>query len=199
MKTYLIVLLALVTITTNAQTKEVYIGARVGRLAIEDYTPRMYGGLDIDVQFENNFGIQYSLLGGKGYFHMPLGAPIGVALGIIISSARNNNDSSRIGFGVLIGVLTAIIPESFSYNIPIHEGLSIAPYVSPLQFEFLKNGVEKGTWYAGGGAGLRLHIYSNDRRVRLTPYVEYKIHYASNIHNGLSFGGCLSFAVTKKK
>ena len=26
-------------------------------------------------------------------------------------------------------------------------------------WSFLKNGVEQGNWFAGGGAGLRMHIY----------------------------------------
>jgi len=191
------ILLVIISTMANAQLKEAYVGARVGLLAVEGYNTRLYGGLELDLEFENNLGIQYSLLGGKGYFHMPIGAPAGLLLGLIISNSRPNADTTKnnAGLGVFIGVLTALIPESISYDIALDDNLSIAPYISPLQLEFLKNGVEQGIWYAGGGAGVRLHIYTRNKRARLTPYAEYKIHYASNLHEGFSFGGCLSFAI----
>ena len=40
-----------------SQGKESYFGVRVGYLSMDNYTPRKYGGIEFDFQFENNIGV----------------------------------------------------------------------------------------------------------------------------------------------
>ena len=40
------------------------------------------------------------------------------------------SDIEDVGFGLLLGALTAIIPEGVSYNIPLGENSGFAPYQS---------------------------------------------------------------------
>lgn len=174
-----------------SQSKSSYFGVRFGYLKMDNYTPRNYGGIEFDIQFENNVGIQYSFLGGENYFHMPLAPPFGFIAGLAAANSGSVTDSTtnKFGLGVLVGVLTAIIPESVSYNIPLSDNFSLCPYISPLQLEFLKNeGDESGNWAAGLGIGTRLHTYLGNRKFRASPYVEYKIHYQQDAPQGFTFG-----------
>ena len=186
-------LIILVTLSTQiqAQNTEVFLGARFGHLDIENYNQRNYGGVELDVVFDNNLGMHYTILGGKGYFHMPVAPVVGFLLGLALTNDEPPTDSteSNNGLGLFIGILTSLIPEAISYTIPLSEQFSVAPYIAPLQFEYLKNvGDEEGDPYIGGGAGVKVHFFSMERRLRLSSYFEYKIHYNSPINKGYSAG-----------
>ncbi len=200
MKKIITLCLVVVSISALTQVKETFLGARFGHLEMDNYDARNYGGLELDVQFANNFGIQYSLLSGKNYFHMPMGPAVGLFLGLAIANPTPLNDSTndRVGLGVLLGLLTAIIPESFSYTIPLNDQFSISPYISPFQLEFIKNeGVEDGDWHAGLGAGARVQMYFNEHKFRLSPYFEYKMYYAEHIPQGYTYGLNFSARISK--
>lgn len=202
MKTLLLLSAFIFSIQSFSQHKSTYVGFRFGHLDMASHTPRNYGGLELDFQFENQFGIQYSLLSGKNYFHMPMAPAAGMVLGLVMVNATPLNDSTtnRVGLGVVIGLITALIPESFSYTIPVNQSLSFSPYISPLQLDFIKNeGDKEGEWYAGMGAGVRAHIYMKDQKYRLSPFAEYKIHYANQIPQGYTFGLQISARVSKPK
>jgi len=191
-----------IVLISHAQHQGTYIGASFGRLDIDNYTPRIYGGVELDLVFENNLGIHYTLLGGQNYFHMPLSPLAGFILGFGMINTEPISDStdSKVGLGVLIGVITAIIPEAISYNIPLNDQMSIAPYISPLQLEYLKNkGAPEGNWYAGGGVGLKYHFYVNYGKFRFSPYLEYKVHYHKDLNKGFSYGVNLAMKVSKDK
>jgi len=194
MKIFIVICAFLFSLSTAAQEKqkEIFLGARIGHLKMDDYTARNYVGLELDIKYANNLGIQYSMLAGKNYFHMPVGPPAGFLLGlIIITTSRASKDSTKtgVGLGVVLGILTTLIPESVSYNIGITKKVSICPYVSPLQLDFLKNkSKDDGSWSAGLGAGSRVHLYFNDRKTRVSPYFEYKMHYRSDTPTGYTFG-----------
>ncbi len=192
MKAFILICAFLFSLSATAQKKEVFLGARIGHLKMDDYTARNYVGLELDIKYANNLGIQYSLLAGKNYFHMPVGPPVGFLLGlIIISTSRASKDSTKsgVGLGVALGILTTIIPESVSYNIAITNRVSICPYISPMQLDFLKNKSNAdGSWSAGLGAGSRLHVYFSDRKTRVSTYFEYKMHYRSDVPTGYTFG-----------
>jgi hypothetical protein len=193
-------ILLLITSYLPAQENPIYVGARLGRLDIDNFSPRPYYGIDIDAQLGNNFAFQWSILAGQNYFHMPLGPPIGYIVGLSIANTPTHPDSTsdKVFLGIVFGILTALIPESVSYEFRIHQNLSLAPYVSPLQLEFIKDFDDpEREVFAGGGLGLRTHFYLVNDKLRLTPYCEYKIHYTSAVNGGLSYGLCFSFDVRK--
>ena len=168
-----------------------YFGVRVGYLSMDNYTPKKYGGIEFDFQFDNNVGIQYSFLAGKNYFHMPLAPSFGYIAGLTAAAAVPESDegTDRVAIGIIVGLITTIIPESISYNIPLNDNFSVCPYISPLQLDFLKNeGNAEGDWIAGLGVGSRLHVYLYDRKFRVSPYFEYKIHYRQDAPQGYTFG-----------
>ena len=173
-----------------------YVAIKGGYLNINDYAPRGYGGLELDLLVGEKVGIHYSLLFGEKYFHMPLAPFGGVFVGLAIANKTKDDSTStsKIGLGALIGILTAIIPEGISYNIKLNETSGLAPYISPLQFEYIKSVGQDS--YAGGAIGLRYHQYFSDNSFRISPSIEYKIHYSSPAHGGLSAG--LNFAFKLK-
>jgi hypothetical protein len=191
MKNILTVLVLFISLNLMSQGKESYFGVRVGYLSMDNYTPRKYGGIEFDFQFENNIGIQYSFLGGKNYFHMPLAPSFGYIVGLSAAAAASEADerNDAVAIGVIVGIITTIIPESVSYNIPLSDNFSVCPYISPLQLDFFKKeGNAEGDWMAGLGAGSRVHVYMNDRKFRISPYVEYKVHYQNDAPQGFTFG-----------
>jgi len=173
-----------------------YLTARSGYLSINEYTPRGYGGLELDILAWEKVGIHYSLLFGEKYFHMPLAPLGGVFLGLAIAGTEDSTGNNRIGPGLVLGLLTAIIPEGISYNIKLSEKSGLAPYISPLQFEYLKGDGQDS--YAGGAVGLRYHQYLADKQFRISPAIEYKIHYNKNSHGGISAGLNIAYQLKQK-
>jgi hypothetical protein len=193
MKKFLALIFILISVgTAQAQLEKgaTYLSLRTGQVNLEDYTPRFYGGVELDVMVSDNIGIHYSVLFGEKYFHMPLAPFGGLFVGLAIGGSRDSTDSRRIGAGILFGLLTAIIPEGISYNFKVNDAMGVAPYISPLQFEYIINkGQDSGQdSYAGGGVGIRLHMYLSEGSIRMSPFAEYKIHYSRNVHNGYSVG-----------
>lgn len=177
--------------------RDAFLSAKTGYLSINDFDARFYGGIELDAMVNDRIGIHYSILFGKDYFHMPL-APIGgwfAGLAVGMAASDSSKTFGGLGAGLLVGIITSIIPEGISYNIPINDELTIAPYISPLQFEYLKTGGGQDS-FAGGGIGLRLHKTIDNNRFRISPYFEYKMHYHSDLHNGISAG--LNFSANLK-
>ena len=96
----------------------------------------------------------------------------------------------------MIGILTAIIPEGISYNIELNDHAGLAPYISPLQFEYLKSSGQDS--FAGGAIGIRYHQYVSDNAIRISPSLEYKIHYHNPAHGGISAGINFAYRIKKK-
>lgn len=53
------------------------------------------------------------------------------------SEADRGNDT--IAIGITIGIMKTIIQEWLSYNILLTDNFGLNAYISPLQFDFLKN------------------------------------------------------------
>ena len=175
-----------------------YVAVKGGYLNINDYAPRGYGGLELDILAGEKVGIHYSILFGQKYFHMPLAPFGGVFVGFAIANNTKEDSTStgKIGLGALIGILTAIIPEGISYNIELNDHAGLAPYISPLQFEYLKSSGQDS--FAGGAIGIRYHQYVNDNTMRISPSVEYKIHYHNPAHGGISAGINFAYRIKEK-
>ena len=179
---------------------EGFLSIKGGYINIDDFTPRGYGGIEFDLLAWEKVGIHYSLLFGDNYFHMPI-APIGGFLaGIAVAATENDSTGeNRVGAGLIVGLLTSIIPEGISLNIKVNDQIAFAPYISPLQFEYIRNDSKtKDDSFAGGAIGLRYHHYYYNQQFRISPYMEYKIHYSKNTHPGISAGLNLSYKVKKK-
>ena len=159
-------------------------------MQLESFTGRAYGGLELDVMATDRINLHYTFQFGEKYVHTPLAPYGGVFVGLLIGNTEDSTGSKKIGAGILFGLLTAIIPEGIGYSFPINDHSVIAPYVSPLQFEFLKRRDQKGGTdsYAGGGIGMKWHLLVADSKFRVTPYAEYKIHYHKDLHPGVSYG-----------
>lgn len=190
---YLIVaLFTLVCLGSKAQMEKgnVYVSGTAAFVDLDGFTSRWSGGVQLDAMITDKWSIHYNILGCKRYFHMPLAPFGGVFVGLAIGSSTDSTGSRKIVPGILIGLLTAIIPEGIAYNILVNDNLVLSPYVSPLEFEYITNNSQKGGTdsYAGGGVGLRSQFLLMNGKLRVSPFAEYKIHYAKNIHNGTLLG-----------
>ena len=168
------------------------------------YEPKIYSGISLDILAWEKVGIHYDLLFGKKYFHMPLAPLGGGALGFFIASLKDSTDQARPGLGLILGIITSLIPEGISYNIQLSNSSTISPFVSPLQYESigelitLNNNINASVKYnyAGGGVGLRYHQYLSKNKIRISPSFEYKIYYSKPFKDGfsasISVGLCLN-------
>jgi uncharacterized membrane protein YeaQ/YmgE (transglycosylase-associated protein family) len=201
MKVVLTLFTFLFIINCQAQHKDgsVYFSPRVGYLDIDGFAPRPFGGMELEFMVSDRWGIHYTILGGQNYFHMPLMPIVGALAGFIVGSTKSSSDSSKrnVGMGIIVGIIGALIPEGISYTMPIstRSKLYVAPYISPLQFEYLKTKGGGQDGFAGGAVGLRFHQYFGEGKSRISPYFEYKIHYAKDLHPGFSAGLMFSWAL----
>ena len=180
-----------------SQTKKgsTYISIKSGYLNMKFFEPKIYGGLSLDILAWDKVGIHYDLLFGEYYFHMPLAPFGGAALGVIIASSEDSTGENRLGLGLLVGAITAIIPEGISYNFKLSNSSTLSPYISPLQYESIGKLVTLNNQnasvkydYAGGGVGLRYHQYLTNYKIRISPSFEYKIYYSKPFKDGFSAG-----------
>ena len=190
MKLKVLIISLLVVLSSNAQMEkgDVYVKAVGGQVSLRSFTPRTFGGAELDVMMNDKWGLHWSFHFGKKYIHTPLAPYAGVALGFIIGSTTDSTGSRNIGAGILFGALMAIIPEGISYNINLDKS-TVSPYISPLQFDFIKNNSQKGGTdsYAGGAAGLKFSVFPAEKH-RITFFGEYRIHYYKDIHPGYAVG-----------
>lgn len=205
MKGWLISVLFLVQILFGfgqMTTSDVFFGARGGHLDIDGFGPRAFSGFDVEYMFATHLSVHWSVQFGEDYFHMPLGPVGGIFAGLAVAASSANRDttdtSKGIGTGLFVGLLTSFIPEGMAVHVPITPKSAISPYISPLQFEFIRRAKGQDS-FAGGAAGMRLHFYADRKytsyQIRITPFVEYKIHYHSDTHPGFIAGGSIAFAV----
>ena len=66
MKNVLTVLVLFISLNLMSQGKESYFGVRVGYLSMDNYTPRKYGGIEFDFQFENSNEDEFSIISQDG-------------------------------------------------------------------------------------------------------------------------------------
>lgn len=181
---------------TNAQLRQgdVTLSVQGGRLSLTDFSVRNATGINLDFTLGNNIGIHYNFTFGRKYFHAPL-APVG---GGYVMGFLLDGDAS-LGGAFVVALILSVIPEGISYNIPFNQKTGISPYISPLQFDFIKqeNQVSGTDAYAGGAMGLKLNLLAAEK-IRISPFGEYKIHYNRNTHPGLYFGIDVGYRITKK-
>lgn len=180
----------------NAQLKQgdVTISIQGGRLSLRDFSERNATGINLDITLSNNIGIHYNLSFGRKYFHAPL-APVGG--GYVMGFLLKGNGS--IGGAVVVAALLSLIPEGVSYNVPFSQKIGISPYISPLQFDFIKqeNQTSGADSFAGGALGFKLNFLAAEK-IRISPFGEYKIHYNKNTHPGIYVGVDIGYRITKK-
>jgi len=179
----------------QSQVDKVYAGINYGRFNLSGYTPRNYGGLNLDIQLESNLGFHYNISFARDYFHMPAVGALGFQLGAHIASSKKSTDTTndKIGLGIFIAILGMLIPEGIYYNFQVNDWLSFAPYLNPLQMDFISNkSTEENRRSFGGALGIRTHLYFSDKKFRISPYAEYKIHYDEKLGKGPAFGLCFS-------
>lgn len=193
---FLTLILAIPFKNTNAQLKQgdISISAQGGRLSLKDYSIRNATGVNLDFTLGNNIGIHYNVSVGRKYFHAPL-APVG---GGYVMGFLLKGDGS-FGGAIVVAALFSLIPEGISYNITFNQKIGISPYISPLQFDFIKqeNQISGTDAFAGGAMGLKLNLLAAEK-IRISPFGEYKIHYNRNTHPGVYFGIDVGYRITKK-
>jgi hypothetical protein len=166
-----------------------YFGANIGNMDLEGFYERPIVGLEFQYEFKNGFGIEYSLHAGSRYFQMPSSPVLGFITGIAISASKTEEEKSRPGGALLVGILIACIPEGIYYNIKVNDHIGICPHINPLQLNFIRNNYQDDSEVLFGGTmGVRLFVSSPNKKSRFAPFVDYKFQYQGNAGNGLVYG-----------
>ena len=197
-KTLLTFFFLLSVLVAWSQKTETYLGLNGGHIKPSGYSERAFGGVELAIKFKNNIGISYTIVGGDKYFQMPAGPFYGFATALfILDSGRT---TSSLGAGIFFGLLTSLLPEGAFYDFKVTKWFSFSPYLSPFQYSKLKNKeANPSSWSFAGSGGARLHFYMLDKRMRLSPYCEYKIRYDDKKGDGIVFGACLSVRTSQIK
>lgn len=175
-----------------SQKTETYFGVNGGHIIPSGYSERAFGGAELTIKFKNNIGIHYTILGGNRYFNMPAGPLYGITTGFAVSG-DSSSLGAKAGAVAFFCLLTCLVPEGGFYDLKVTKWFSFSPYLSPFQYSKLKDReANPSSWSFAGSGGARLHFYMLDRRVRLSPYCEYKIRYDDKKGDGIVFGACLS-------
>lgn len=171
----------------NAQLSsgDSFIALKTGILNLNNYTQRNIVGIELDFMVTDNIGIHYNFLAGRKFFHGPA-APIG---GSIVMTTLLTGGGDAAG-AFVIGLLLCAIPEGVSFNANISPSFSLSAMISPLEFDFIRNDNQQyGTdSFIGGSAGLKFNYLFYDKKIRISPFGVYKLHYHRNNNHGI-FGG----------
>ena len=187
------------SILSQSQQGDVFVSGKMGRLDIEDYTPRLAFGAQLDVMATDHIGLHWSFLGGNRYIHANAGPIIGVTIGSFIAATDDQNNNN-IGAGILFGILISAIPEGINYEIDLTINSSIAPYISPLQMDYIRNkdqatGVDT---FVGLGVGTSLNTYLMQGKIKASIFGEGKVHYFNPGHPGLFYGFSIGYRLNKR-
>ncbi len=167
-----------------------FLSVKSGILNLNNYSQRNAIGINLDIMVTDNVGIHYDFLIGEKHFHGPA-APIGG--GIVMGWMLENSNEFWGPF--VIGVLLSVIPEGVSYNINLNPTISLSPYVSPLQFDYIRN-ADRPTGtdsFVGCGLGFKTNLLLLEKKIRIAPFGEYKMHYHRNKNAGWFAGIALGW------
>lgn len=184
---------------SQSEQGDVYLSGKMARLDIKDYTPRLAYGAQLDVMATNRLGLHWSILGGSRYVHANAAPIAGVTIGTFFA-ALGTPSNNNVGVGIVMAILISAIPEGVSYEMNLSPQVSIAPYISPLQMDFIRNEnqVSGADTFIGLGVGTSLNKYIIDGRVKASIFGEGKVHYNNPGHPGLFYGFSIGYRLNKR-
>jgi hypothetical protein len=95
--------------------------------------------LNYNFEFQNRTDNYSHLHGSIGSLGGPVIFGVGLAAGLA-NSASNSTNSSGIGVkGMLLGILVLVMPDGFSYHLPIGYKWDVSPYANLLGFDWISN------------------------------------------------------------
>lgn len=100
----------------------------------EGFSPKNAIGLGGEYMLGNHLGIEFSVAGGKDYFHFGTGA-LFAPLALLLSKA-NSDDSGGPGLLILLLGIASLF-EHTNYHIPLSPRFELIPYVSLLRFRYI--------------------------------------------------------------
>lgn len=176
----------------SSQAGDFSFGINTGVNNTKYYNPKLYSGLQLNVGLGINWEIQYTVLFGKKYFHMPLSPALGLVAGSYILNDDEDEDdedeswSEDLSSAFWVALLVSVIPETVSYKTPLSENIEFAPYVSPLQLDCFKTTESNFLPMLALGTAFNFDIPKYN--MRLSPYAEYKFEYGNFLNQGYAMG-----------
>jgi hypothetical protein len=104
-------------------------------------------GVEVEYMALDNLGLNYSMYGGNGVFHMPGGVLVAVGLAALVSYG------GEVDPEVLLYSLA--LPEGVSYNFKMVDNVYFTPYINPLGFEINYLNNEKPRGFLTGSTGIK--------------------------------------------
>lgn len=197
-KIFLSLLFLFSVLVVWGQKTETYFGINGGHIKPSGYSERAFGGIELTVKFKENFGFHYTFLGGDRFFNMPAGPLYGFSAGLFVAG-DSGSVKARVGSVIFFTILTSLLPEGVFYELETTKWFSFSPYLSPFQYSKLTNtGDNPSRWSFAGSGGARLHFYMLNKKLRISPYCEYKIRYDDKKGDAVCFGASLSIRISKK-
>lgn len=138
---YFLLLLGFVTSTLGfSQFKEddKSLALTYDYVDFKGFAPKNAIGLTGEYMLGDHLGIEFSMAGGKDYFHFGTGA-LFAPLALLLSNA-NTDDSGGGLLLLLLGI--ASLFEHTNYHIPLSPQFELVPYVSVLRFRYIYEGIQ---------------------------------------------------------
>lgn len=164
---------------------DVYLSLHGGLRYDDDFLPKAYFGINPQIMLSPYVGLNYSFGFGKDYGHIPF---FGGGAWSSLAASLDSDDA------VCILVLLALMPEGFSFHIPINNQLKISPYINFMGSERLKNtyGDFTDTFRGSYNFGAQL-MYNVDGTI-VSPFIELGGLFSAPVKNwrtGMSIGWIL--------
>ncbi len=153
-------------------------------------------GINVKYYSSNAFSFYWSFYYGKGeddfeYFHMPGNGIILHSFATLVDKNYSQEATNPSTLFSAFLILSAIIPEGFSFHYPINHWIVAEPYFSLANIEYGKKD-EVGKMYMGMEAGVRLNFMPIDR-LQISPYGAFEIMWISGGDTGFNFGFNLGY------
>lgn len=157
----------------------VYLSLKGGTRFTTQHLPQTYFSINSQVLVSEYVGLNYSFGIGKNYGHIPFfGAGFWGSLAADIAS---DDDA------LCVILLLALLPEGFTFYIPLKENLKFSPYVNFMGSERLKGEYGDYTNTFRGAYTFGTQIMYDSNGTIISPYIEFSGLYMVPV-NGLRLG-----------
>ena len=165
---------------------DVYLSFQGGTRFTDEYLPQPYFSINPQILINEYVGLNYSFGFGKNYSHIPF---FGAGFWGTLTTDLSSGDDLVCALLVL-----ALLPEGFTFYIPLKENIKLSPYVNFMGSERLKGEYGEFTNTYRGAYNFGTHIMYSANSTVISPYIEFSGLFqapVTSLRLGMSLGWIL--------
>ena len=178
--------LCVTSLFNSLEDGNVYLSIQGGTRFTDQYLPEPYFSINPQILVSEYVGLNYSFGFGKNYGHIPF---FGAGLWGSIAADFSSGDDA-----LCVLLLLALLPEGFTFYIPVKENVKLSPYVNFMGSERLKGEFGDFTDSFRGSYNIGTQLMYNSNNTIISPYIEFSGLFQAPVNGtrlGLSLGWIL--------